>query len=230
MEYIIYLVEDDTKLNLLLTAYLKKEGWQVHSFSCGEEAIKQIPKQPHLWIIDILLPAINGYELVQRIKLEYPLASIIIISSKNSDIEKIVGLEIGADDYMPKPFMAEELVIRTRKLLARVYPILKENALSPLPQTFLLPPYTVDLKKRSVSNGQYPVELTTKEFDLLQLFALHNNKILSREQILEQVWDIDYAGTNHLVDDLVYRLRKKMPQLQLETQYGYGYRLVDAIK
>jgi len=226
MEYLIYLVEDDRLLNSLLTSYLKMEGWLVHSFTRGEEA-KNEKNLPHLWIIDIMLPGISGYELVGSIKAESPTIPIILISSKNSNLEKIVGLEIGADDYLPKPFMAEELVVRVRKLLARSYrSLLKEDAEQSLPEIFMLKPYIINRINRAVTKNGKPVELTVKEFSLLLLFIINSNLVLSREQILHQVWDTNYMGTNHLVDDLVYRLRKRMPHLEVETNYSYGYRLV----
>lgn len=227
MEYLIYLVEDEQNLNRVLTTYLQNEGWQVRSFIDGEEARKAIQQRPHLWILDIMLPGVDGYQLIREIKADAPQLPVIFISARDADIDRIVGLEMGSDDYMPKPFLPKELVIRTRKLLERVYGPssggvnARENAL------YLLAPYKIDSQARVVlENNDSPVELTSKEFDLLIYFSKNQGQPLGREQVLLHVWGADYFGTDRVVDDLVRRLRKKMPALHLETIYGYGYRLV----
>ncbi len=226
MDYRVYLVEDEINLNKVLTYYLQKEGWQIHSFSSGEDARLKIGDRPHLWIIDIMLPGMNGYELLKEIKMDCSPIPVIFISSKNKDIEKIIGLELGSDDYLAKPFMAEELVLRTRTLLKRVYTHRKQDLTNPMTDTFVLPPYTIDREKRVVSENGNPLELTNMEYNLFHLFITYQNQILSKEQILQQVWGINNIGTFHLVDDLVYRLRRKMPCLQLKTKYSYGYSLL----
>lgn len=223
MTYKIFLVEDELNLNEVLTSYLQKEGWQVRSFLTGEEARQAISGTPHLWILDIMLPDIDGYQLIREIKSAAPEVPVIFISARDADLDRIIGLEMGSEDYLPKPFLPRELVIRTRKLLERVY----INATGPdYHRRIYLYPYTIDETRRNVASGERTIELTAKEFDLLLLFAKSQGVALSRDQILNHVWGRDYFGTDRVVDDLVRRLRKKMPSLPLETIYGYGYRAV----
>ena len=218
MAFRIYLVEDDKNLNLVLTSYLKKEGWQISSFLTGEDAKKAISTPPDLWILDIMLPDIDGYQLLQEIKLTSPNIPVIFISARDADIDRVLGLELGSDDYLPKPFLPRELVIRTRNLLERIY---GTNS-----QIQNIPPYSIDEKSRTVKLESELIDLTSKEFDLLIYFARNQGLALSREQILNNIWGTDYFGTDRVVDDLVRRLRKKMPQLNVETIYGYGYRMI----
>jgi len=218
MSFRIYLVEDDNNLNLVLTSYLEKEGWKVSSFLTGQEAKKVINDFPDLWILDIMLPDINGYQLIQEIKLVSPNIPVIFISARDQDIDRVVGLELGSDDYLPKPFLPRELVIRTRNLLERVY--------GTDSQIQEIPPYSIDSGSRTVKLKDEIIDLTSKEFDLLIYFVENQGLALSREQILNSIWGEDYFGTDRVVDDLVRRLRKKMAKLNLETIYGYGYRMI----
>jgi len=222
MNYRIHLVEDEVNLNQVLTSYLEKEGWQVSSFLDGESALASIQERPHLWILDIMLPGVDGFQLIKEIKAEAAHIPVIFISARDADIDRIVGLEMGSDDYMTKPFLPRELVLRAHKLLARVYNSEEEGKAI----TFLSP-YTIEEQARQALDQQKSlIELTSKEFDLLLLFTRHQGRPLKREQILEQIWGNDYFGTDRVVDDLVRRLRKKMPELKIETVYGYGYRPV----
>jgi len=215
----IYLVEDDENLNLVLTTYLEKEGWQVTSFLTGKDAKDAIINPPDLWILDIMLPDIDGYQLIKEIKLTSPKVPVIFISARDADIDRVLGLELGSDDYLAKPFLPRELVIRTRNLLERVYGVNNE--------VLDIPPYTIEERSRRVKSQNSLIDLTSKEFDLLLYFAKNQGIALSREQILEAIWGANYFGTDRVVDDLVRRLRKKMPDLRIETIYGYGYRMIE---
>lgn len=223
MSFRIYLVEDDGNLNSILSSYLQKEGWQVTSFCTGEAAREAIKDAPHLWILDIMLPDIDGYQLIREIKTLSPDIPVIFISARDTDIDRVVGLELGSEDYLPKPFLPRELVIRAHKLLERVYiDIAKQRKIS----TIALPPYTINPTSRIAKLKEEVLELTSKEFDLLLFFVKNQGQALSRDQILSYIWGEDYFGTDRVVDDLVRRLRKKMPELHIETMYGYGYRMV----
>lgn len=217
MSYKIYLVEDDENLNLVLTSYLKNEGWQVSSFLNGESAKKFIMDPPDLWILDIMLPDIDGYELIREIKKCTPNVPVIFISARDADIDRVVGLELGSDDYLAKPFLPRELVIRAKNLLNRLQP--KVSIIDNLK------PYVINHSSRIVSYKENVIDLTSKEYNLLILFSENPNIALSRDQILNQVWGNDYFGSDRVVDDLVRRLRRKMPKLDVETIYGYGYRV-----
>ncbi|MEG6521835.1 response regulator transcription factor [Desulfotomaculum sp. 1211_IL3151] len=220
--YQIFLVEDELNLNQILTSYLQKEGWEVRSFTNGQSALGVIDECPHLWILDIMLPDIDGYQLLRRIKEEAPGMPVIFISARDADIDRIMGLEMGSDDYLAKPFLPRELVIRARRVLERVY-----NKFAELEKPNLyLEPYLLDESKREISRDDRVIELTSKEYDLALFFTKHKGQALSREQIINWVWGEDYVGTDRSVDDLVRRIRKKLPELRIETVYGYGYRVL----
>lgn len=217
MGYCIGLVEDEVALNEILCMYLKQEGFIVKSFLNGSSALKEIENEKiDLWILDIMLPDIDGIELLRNIKNRYSDIPIIFMSARNSDIDKITGLELGCDDYIAKPFLPRELVIRSKKLLERVYKKSQEE--------LIISNYTIDINKRIVSDGENLIELTSKEFDMLLFFTESAGQALSREQIINRVWGQDYFCSDRIVDNLIKRLRKKLANLKIETIYGYGYR------
>lgn len=220
MSYIIYLVEDEENLNDILKSYLENEGFQVTSFLSGEEARKFISTPPHLWVLDIMLPDIDGFQLLKEIKDKDKDIPAIFISARDADIDRIIGLEMGSDDYISKPFMPRELVIRVQKLLKRVYGTEKNKNVTTIDE------YFIDMDKRIVKNNINEVIMTSSEFDLLVLLINKKGGAISREQILNNLWGDDYFGSDRVVDDLVRRLRKKLPKLKIETIYGHGYRLL----
>lgn len=215
----IYLVEDDENLNLILSSYLEREGLLVSSFLNGMDAKKNIPNPPDLWILDIMLPDLDGYSLIKEIKNTTPDIPIIFISARDADIDRVLGLELGCDDYLPKPFLPRELVIRTKNILDRYK---KDETIEDS-----IGVYKIDRGSRVVKKNDKTIKLTSKEYNLL-LYLLENLGLaVSREQILSAIWEEDYFGSDRVVDDLVRRLRKKMESLNIETLYGYGYRMVD---
>lgn len=226
--YLVYLVDDETNLLELLQSYLQNAGYQVKAFKSGSEVLPILDKEtPHLWILDIMLPDIDGYELLRLIRSKSDVP-IIFISARDQDMDKIIGLELGSDDYLAKPFLPRELVIRVQKLLQRTY----EKSGSPAvqaPQQYQdwvsVGPYLVSEKGRQVKEGETPVELTTKEFELISYFLHNQGLALHREQILTAIWGDDYIGSDRAVDDLVKRIRKKLPKFPVETVYGFGYRM-----
>lgn len=214
----IYLVEDDENLNLILTSYLEREGFIVNSFLNGMSAKENIENVPDLWILDIMLPDIDGYRLIKEIKNTTPHIPIIFISARDTDIDRVLGLELGCDDYLPKPFLPRELVIRTKNILDRYQ---KDEDLEDT-----IGNYKIDKGSRIVKKGDKHIKLTSKEYNLLLYFLENMGLALSRDQILDAIWEEDYFGSDRVVDDLVRRLRKKMESLNIETIYAYGYRMV----
>ncbi|RYM02176.1 response regulator transcription factor [Sporolactobacillus sp. THM7-7] len=217
----INLVEDEESLASILKAYLEKEGWSVSIFRTGEEAAKYMHNGVHLWILDIMLPGMSGYELIKKIKNNHSEKPVIFISARDQDLDKIIGLEMGSDDYLAKPFLPKELVIRARKLLHRVYGGgIHENLL-------VISKYKIDVVRRKVfDDEENSIDLTAKEFDVLLFLVENANVAKSRREILEEVWGKDYVGSDRAVDDVVRRIRKKLGRLSLETVYGSGYRVV----
>lgn len=218
--YKINLVEDDKDLLDILKAYLEKEGWIVSPISTGTEAFNRASEEVDLWVLDIMLPGANGYEILKKIKATTD-APIIFISARDQDLDRITGLEMGSEDYLAKPFLPKELVIRAKKILTRVY-----EPKSSLPTAQVINAYTINPLTRKVHHDEEEIELTSRETDVL-LYLLHampNTK--TRDDILYHVWGKDYFGSKRAVDDVIRRIRKKMPRLNLETVYGGGYRIV----
>ena len=214
----IVLVEDERDLNSLIKAYLEKAGYEVISYLNGEDAIENTSIDAHLWILDIMLGGdISGYDILKKIRETNEEVPVIFTSARDKDLDKIIGLELGSDDYITKPYSPKELVLRVNNMIKRVYS--KES------KRIVYENYTIDLDKRSVSKGDVELALTTLEFDLLYMFVTNKNKSFSRDDILNIIWGDDYFGNDRVVDDLVRRLRKKMPDININTIYGYGYRL-----
>lgn len=220
----IYLVEDERSLNVLLEKYLKLEGYDVTTFSDGNTAINKIKDMPDLWILDIMLPDIDGYEIIKAIKQNNKNTPVIFMSARNEELDRVVGLELGSDDYLSKPFLPRELVIRTNKLIERVYGKVNDE---PVDKPVEIGAYKISRKQRTVLLDNEEIQLTNKEFELLNYFVENKNNVVSREQILISVWGDDYFGSDRVVDDTIRRLRKKVERLNIETVYGYGYKLVD---
>lgn len=217
--YTICLVEDEVDLSILIKAYLEKAGYNVVCFTKGKDAIEYIDKAPDLWILDIMLgDDVNGYDIIKAIREKDAKVPVIFTSARDQDLDKILGLELGSDDYITKPYSSKELVLRVNKIIKRVYKDETSSIIS-------YDEYSIDLVKRLVTFNSKEIKLTTLEFDLLVLFLKHLDKGFSREEILNAIWGIDYFGSDRVVDDLVRRLRKKMPKLNLNAIYGYGYRL-----
>ncbi|GEL08713.1 response regulator transcription factor [Salisediminibacterium halotolerans] len=220
--FTVYLVEDEQNLGEVIKAYMEKEGWSVVHFTDGNDAYNHIHDQPHLWVLDIMLPGMDGYQLLKSIRQESE-TPCVFISARDQDLDRVLGLELGSDDYLAKPFMPEELMIRVKKLLHRAYP--PENQEE---NTIELNDYLIDTASRTVTDHGEQIELTTKEMDLIILLSGNVGKALSREEIIEYVWGEDYFGSERAVDDVVRRVRKKLPRIHVETLYGYGYRVLSS--
>jgi len=216
--YTVILVEDEKDLNSLIKAYLEKAGYKVICYLNGEDAMNNIEKNANLWILDIMLGGdINGYDILKKIREKDEEVPVIFTSARDQDLDKIIGLELGSDDYITKPYSPKELVLRVNNIIKRVYA--KDL------QKIVYAGYTINTDKRLVSKNGKNINLTTLEFDLLHMFITNKNKSFSRDDILNNVWGKDYFGSDRVVDDLIRRLRKKMPGLNINTIYGYGYRL-----
>ena len=215
--YNICLVEDEKNLNNLVKSYLEKENYKVIQCFSGKEALN-VKETVHLWILDIMLgDEISGYDVIKTIREKDSVVPVIFTSARDQELDKIIGLEMGSDDYVTKPYSPKELMLRVSNILKRVY---KENA-----SKIVYDNYSINKDKRTVLDGDTEVKLTALEFDLLTLFVDNMNKSFSRDEILDKVWGTEYFGSDRVVDDLIRRLRGKMPKLNINTIYGYGYRL-----
>jgi len=216
--YKIALVEDEIDLNNLIKTYLEKNNYEVISYTKGVDAINNINDEIHLWILDIMLKDdISGYDIIKKIRETNDTVPVIFTSARDKDLDKIIGLELGSDDYITKPYSPKELVLRVNNIIKRVY----QKDL----QKLVYDNYQIDIDKRIVKEFDKEINLTTLEFDLLYMFLNNKNKQFSRDDILNNIWGYNYFGNDRVVDDLVRRLRKKMPKLNINTIYGYGYRL-----
>ena len=214
----ICLVEDELDLSKLIKMYLEKANYNVVTFDKGEDAIKYIGNKVDIWILDIMLKDdVNGYDIIKEIRKQDELVPVIFTSARDQDLDKILGLELGSDDYITKPYSPKELVLRVNNIIKRVYGTNEQNIIK-------YDNYIINLDKRKVTQDDKDIKLTTLEFDLLVYLLNNKGKQLSREEILEKVWQENYFGSDRVVDDLIRRLRKKM-HINVQSIYGYGYRL-----
>ena len=218
--YTVCLVEDEIALSNIVKVYLERAGYEVVCFSKGSDAINYIGNKVDIWILDIMLgDDISGYNVIKAIREKDEIVPVIFTSARDQELDKIFGLELGSDDYMTKPYSSKELVLRVNNIIKRVYKDSKQNNIIKYND------YNIDTEKRIVTLNEKEIKTTTLEFDLLVLFLKNINTCFSREDIIEKVWGSDYYGTDRVVDDLIRRIRKKLPKIKIEAVYGYGYRL-----
>lgn len=225
MSYHIFIVEDDPNIRDIVSAYLKKEGYTLSIADNAEDAWEMTRgREPDMWILDIMLPGMDGYELCKKIRQESDVP-IIIISAKDEEVDKILGLELGSDDYLTKPFSPRELVARVRRLFKRA--LLRGTPVTDKEQEYRSGDLLVQVDERRVFWHDDEIEVTAKEYDLVLNLVRNINRAFSREELLTLIWGEDYFGSDRAVDDLVKRLRRKIDGLPIETVWGYGYRLSD---
>ncbi len=214
----ICLVEDEADLNQMLKIYLEKADYTVFSCSNMTQAQQYLHRQIPLWVIDIMLPDGNGLELLKEVKSIDEDAAVVIISAKGDRFDRVAGFEIGCDDYIAKPFLPAELVFRVDRICKQLTTKSKQS------QILAIAPYTIDLSKRIVYENGKRIDITSRELDIILFFVQNKGLAISREQLLNCVWGDDYFGNDRVVDNYVKNIRKKLPDLSIETIYGYGYR------
>lgn len=215
----ICVVEDETDLNQLMRFYLQKEGYSLISCASFQEACTYLDSDISLWIVDIMLPDGNGLDILKALKKKKPETSVIIISAKGDRFDRVTGFELGCDDYIAKPFLPAELVFRVNKLLHQK-PVAEKAREALLP----LGVYEIDVSRRLVLDNGEKADITSREFDILFFFLQHKGQAISREQLLHDVWSDEYFGNDRIVDNYIKNIRRKLPQISIETVYGYGYR------
>jgi DNA-binding response OmpR family regulator len=223
---LILLVDDEPSIIKLARLYLEREGFHIQAARDGEAALEvALREQPALIVLDVMLPKLDGFEVCRRLRAANHPSAILMLTARDEDIDKILGLELGADDYLTKPFNPRELVARVKAILRRGERVTKADETS----TLHIGDLTVDPARREVRIGSSsPLQLRTQEFDLLLTFAEHRGLVLTREQILQKAWGFDFYGQTRTVDVHVAHLRKKLEtsSVRIETVTGVGYKLI----
>jgi len=225
----ILVVDDEPPIVGLVTAYLEHEGFDVLSAADGPTALMQARLyHPHLVVLDLMLPGMDGLEVCRRLRQESPVY-ILMLTARAEETDKVIGLGLGADDYLTKPFSPKELVARVKAILRRERPT--QGTAAPGDQ-LVFPTITIDVARRAVSRDGQPVELTALEFDLLTTLAGAPGVVFSRAQLLQRVWGYDFVGDERVVDVHIGLLRKKMEPLPatptlVKTVRGVGYKFED---
>ncbi len=220
---LILVVDDEPNIVELARMYLQQDGFRIHSVGDGLDALVAVEQEnPALVVLDLMLSGLDGYEVCRRLRAKSDIP-IIMVTAREEDIDKIVGLELGADDYLTKPFNPRELVARVKAILRRT-----ERTTRPANETLHIGDLTIDPARREVTISGTHQNLRAKEFDLLQTLAENRGIVLSREQLLNLVWGFDFYGQTRTVDVHIAHLRKKLKQSQvsIETVTGVGYKLI----
>ena len=228
----ILLIEDNRDYAKILSLNLRDEGWAVevvHDGAAGLQAAETAA--PDLIILDLMLPEVEGLEVCRRLRAHPPYTPIIMLTAKSTELDRVLGLEMGADDYIVKPCSLHELLARIRAIFRRVEMLAQPKAEAAACRT--IGDMTIDAEKRSVAVGGRSVELTAREFDLLAHFAGHPGRVFTRAELLHQVWGYGHQGYEHTVNTHINRLRAKIEQDPSEPRYiltvwGVGYKFTEA--
>jgi len=216
----ILLAEDEVDLNNVVTRYLKKNGYSVDSVLDGEEALDYLEYSEYdLVILDIMMPKVDGFEVIKKLRDKGNHTSVLMLTARDSADDKVKGLDLGADDYIVKPFDFNELLARIRAVVRRKY----GNSSNKL----VIGDLVLDTSEKSVTRAGKQIELTGKEYEVLEYLMQSKNRILSRDQIKEHVWDFDYEGDSNIIDVLIKNIRKKIDiedgKQIIYTKRGLGY-------
>lgn len=227
---LIYVVDDEQNIRDLIKSYLIKEGYDVEIFADGTEAYEKF-KLVHadMLIMDIMMPGLDGYSLCREIRNIDENVPIIMVSAKDEEIDRVVGLELGSDDYISKPFSPRELVARVKNIFKRIR---NEAPAGSIPRRELrCKDVTAYPDERRIIAGGNEIELTAKEYDMVVYLMQNRNRVLTRDQLITNIWGYDYIGDARAIDDLVKRVRKKLSEagsvLEIITVWGYGYKICD---
>lgn len=223
----ILIVDDDNNIAELISLYLTKECYDTHIVNDGEEALAAFETYaPNMILLDLMLPGIDGYQVCREIRTKSNVP-IIMLSAKGEIFDKVLGLELGADDYIMKPFDSKELVARVKAVLRRYQPIKSVSAPTPVAKCVEYPDLTINLSNYSVIYNGAQVDMPPKELELLYFLAASPNQVFTREQLLDHIWGYEYIGDTRTVDVHVKRLREKIKDhknWQIATVWGIGYK------
>src|SRR4051812_19680068 len=228
----ILIIDDDEELCELVAEYLTVEGFETQAVHDGESGLNAaLSGEYDMAVLDVMLPKMNGFDVLRSLRASSKLP-VLMLTARGDDIDRIVGLEIGADDYLTKPFNPRELVARVKAVLRRYNPNSPtdgDKISGQDKERIIFGDLTIDLKQRTVQVGERQVELRAKEFDLLATFAQSPNAVFDREKLLNQVWGYDYYGDTRTIDVHVTHLREKLEgsRVKIQTVWGVGYKLVE---
>ena len=223
----ILIVDDDENIAELIALYLNKECYDTKCVHDGEDALRAFDSySPNLVLLDLMLPGIDGYQVCREIRTKSQ-APIIMLSAKGEIFDKVLGLELGADDYMIKPFDTKELVARVKAVLRRFQPIKPENDVKKTEKRVEFTGLTINLTNYNVICDGQSIDMPPKEIELLYFLAASPNQVFTREQLLDQIWGYEYVGDTRTVDVHIKRLREKIndhPEWNIGTVWGIGYK------
>lgn len=220
----ILVVDDEPNIVHLARLYLERDGYRVLAVGDGQDALDTIvTEKPDLVVLDVMLPSVDGFEVCRRLRAQDNPVPIIMVTARDDDIDKILGLELGADDYLTKPFNPRELVARVKAVLRRGAPT-DDQSRTPIRIADL----EINLAGRAVTINGIPVELRTQEFEVLKVLAENQGVVLTREQLLSKAWGFDFYGQTRTVDVHIAQLRRRIQtsRVRIETVTGIGYKLV----
>ena len=226
----ILIVEDDPHILLGLEEVLKSDGFEVAVCNRGDQAVEAVTRHhPELIVLDVMLPGLSGYDVCKQLRSRRLATPILMLTAKGQEIDKVVGLDLGADDYVTKPFGVRELLARIHALLRRIHPNGGTDGNGN--GSFQIGTSTIDPKTFQLHRGKAVEELTAKELKLLQLFHSHRGEVFSRDRLLNEVWGYNYFGTTRTLDQVIVQLRKKLGDnggepKHLLTVHGVGYKLI----
>jgi len=231
MAHQVLVVEDDPDIADLIRVNLAELGINVTLSNCGRAGLNTANERDFdLLILDVMLPELSGLDICREVRLNKPKQGILMLTAKNSETDRVLGLELGADDYMTKPFSVRELQARVRSHIRRIDVFKQAGTQEKETTTLTVGKLTVDIKLHSIMLDGSPLDLTSTEFDLLHHLARHPNQVFTRAQLLESVWGYHHSGYEHTVNSHINRLRAKVEQdaaspTIIETVWGVGYRL-----
>jgi DNA-binding response OmpR family regulator len=221
----ILVVEDDAHIRFGLVELFTSEGFQVEVCERGDKVLATVEHhRPNLIVLDVMLPGLSGYDVCKQLRAQPYRGLILMLTAKGQEMDKVIGLELGADDYVTKPFGLRELTARVHALLRR-----DKTAVAPAPDHLVLNDCTLDARTFELKRGKKLAPLTARELKLLQLFAEHPREVLSRDRLLNEVWGYEYYGTTRTLDQAIVQLRKKLSDvgadpMQIATVHSVGYR------
>lgn len=225
----VFVIDDDVNIRQLILRYLEKEGYKVTAFENAEHVFEAFNMlQPDALVLDIMMPGtMDGLDLCKKIR-TVSQVPIIFVSAKDEAVDRIIGLELGADDYLSKPFSPRELLVRLKIIFRRIEPVMVSDHET---TTYQIKDLKIDDSKRVCSVKDKELSLTNNEYMLLAYLVKNKNISFTRENLIQNIWGYDYVGESRMIDDLVKRLRKKLKsfdaQVEITTVWGYGYRIDD---